>query len=103
MDPPLSTIAPGHGSLIVDPAAALEGIIEHRLRSGGGRRRRTGRRRDAPRWTSCLPTVYADVDEEPCSRWPGTRCGRICASSTPTAAPATEDPADIEAPWEAAR
>ena len=30
LDPPLATIAPGHGALIVDPAAALVEIIEHR-------------------------------------------------------------------------
>lgn len=31
LDPPLSAIAPGHGSMIADPQAVLEGYLAHRL------------------------------------------------------------------------
>jgi len=63
LDPPVATIAPGHGSLIGEPAAALRGIIEHRLRrekavavalAGAGR----------ATVDELLPIVYADVGDE---------------------------------------
>jgi glyoxylase-like metal-dependent hydrolase (beta-lactamase superfamily II) len=99
MVPPLATIAPGHGSLIVDPAAALEGIIEHRL----GREKavadalvRAGR----ATVDELLPTVYADVDEalHPVARyslWAHLR--KLDADG----AAHGEDPTDIEAHWAA--
>lgn len=31
LDPPLATIAPGHGPLLVDPAATVDAVIAHRL------------------------------------------------------------------------
>jgi glyoxylase-like metal-dependent hydrolase (beta-lactamase superfamily II) len=31
LDPPLGTIAPGHGSLIVDPIRTVEAVVAHRL------------------------------------------------------------------------
>ena len=99
MEPPLATIAPGHGSLIVDPAAALEGIIEHRLAREEAVAEALTR---AGRATvdELLPTVYADVDESlhPVARyslWAHLR--KLDADGGAQA----EDPADIEAPWAA--
>ena len=63
LDPPVATIAPGHGSLIGEPAAALRGIIEHRL----GREKAVAvALADMGRATvdELLPTVYADVRDE---------------------------------------
>jgi hydroxyacylglutathione hydrolase len=31
LDPPLSSIAPGHGALLTDPGATVEAVIAHRL------------------------------------------------------------------------
>jgi glyoxylase-like metal-dependent hydrolase (beta-lactamase superfamily II) len=31
LDPPLATIAPGHGALLLDPGATVEAVITHRL------------------------------------------------------------------------
>ena len=99
MDPPLVTIAPGHGSLIVDPAAALEGIIEHRL---AREKAVADALADAGRATvdELLPTVYADVDEalHPVARyslWAHLR--KLDADGGAH----SEDPADIEAHWAA--
>jgi glyoxylase-like metal-dependent hydrolase (beta-lactamase superfamily II) len=63
LDPPIATIAPGHGSLIVDPAAALEGIIDHRL---AREMAVAGALRAAGRATvdELLPIVYTDVRDE---------------------------------------
>jgi hydroxyacylglutathione hydrolase len=62
LDPPVATIAPGHGALIVDPAAALHGIIDHRLVRETAVARALER---AERATvdELLPIVYADVAE----------------------------------------
>jgi glyoxylase-like metal-dependent hydrolase (beta-lactamase superfamily II) len=99
IDPPLATIAPGHGSLIVDPAAALEGIIEHRL---AREKAVADALANAGRATvdELLPTVYADVDEalHPVARyslWAHLR--KLDADGGAHA----EDPADIEAYWAA--
>jgi glyoxylase-like metal-dependent hydrolase (beta-lactamase superfamily II) len=97
--PPLATIAPGHGSLIVDPEAALEGIIEHRLvreKAVADALARAGR----ATVDELLPTVYADVDEalHPVARyslWAHLR--KLDADG----AAHGEDPTDIEAHWAA--
>lgn len=97
LDPPLATIAPGHGSLITEPVAALEDIIDHRLtREKAVTRALTGAGRATV--DELLPTVYADVREEllPVARkslWAHLRKlddeGSACS----------EDRTDIEAPW----
>jgi glyoxylase-like metal-dependent hydrolase (beta-lactamase superfamily II) len=61
--PPVDAIAPGHGALIEDPGAAIDGYIRHRLRreekvAEGLRARGTGTVDDL------LPGVYDDVDEQ---------------------------------------
>jgi glyoxylase-like metal-dependent hydrolase (beta-lactamase superfamily II) len=63
LDPPLASIAPGHGSLLTDPAATLDGIVEHRL----GREAAVAdalTRAGRATVDELLPTVYADVDPE---------------------------------------
>lgn len=60
--PPVDAVAPGHGALIEDPGAAIDGYIQHRLRreekvAGALRARGTGTVDDL------LPGVYDDVDE----------------------------------------
>jgi glyoxylase-like metal-dependent hydrolase (beta-lactamase superfamily II) len=63
LDPPLSTIAPGHGALLVDPAAAVEGVITHRLER---ETKVAGALAGAGRATvdELLPIVYTDVGDE---------------------------------------
>ena len=62
LDPPLAAIAPGHGSLLEDPAAVVTGILEHR-------RRREQAVLDALRSAGSatvddlVAPVYADVHE----------------------------------------
>ena len=97
LDPPVATIAPGHGSLIVEPAAGLRGIVEHRLareRAVAAALARAGR----ATVDELLPTVYADVRDEllPVARqslWAHLRKletdGEIRA----------DDRADIDASW----
>jgi glyoxylase-like metal-dependent hydrolase (beta-lactamase superfamily II) len=97
LDPPLRTIAPGHGSLIAKPAAALSGIVEHRLareKAVAEALHRAGR----ATVDELLPTVYAEVREEllPVARkslWAHLRKldaeGAACA----------EDRADVDAAW----
>ena len=95
--PPVVTIAPGHGSLITDPAATIEAVIDHRLareRAVLNALTRAGR----ATVDELLPTVYADVDEarHPVARkslWAHLR--KLAADG----AVRGEDPADIEAPW----
>ncbi|HEY1990664.1 MAG TPA: MBL fold metallo-hydrolase [Acidimicrobiales bacterium] len=63
LDPPVDVIAPGHGHLIDDPAAVIDGYLEHRLRreekvADALRARGTGTIDDL------LPVVYDDVDAE---------------------------------------
>jgi len=97
LDPPLVTIAPGHGALITDPVVALEAIVDHRLtREKAVARALAGAGRATV--DELLPTVYADVREEllPVARqslWAHLRKlddeGRACA----------EDRTDIEARW----
>lgn len=63
IDPALVAIAPGHGSLLTDPAATVDAIVEHRLA-----RERTVYEAlvalDRATVDDLLPTVYADVDAE---------------------------------------
>ncbi len=61
--PAVDVVAPGHGHLIDDPVAVIDGYIEHRLRreqkvADGLRARGTGTIDDL------LPAVYDDVDPE---------------------------------------
>jgi glyoxylase-like metal-dependent hydrolase (beta-lactamase superfamily II) len=95
--PPLDSIAPGHGSLIAAPAAALQGVIEHRL---GREAAVAAALRRAGRATvdELLPTVYADVRDEllPVARqslWAHLR--KLDAEG----AVRGEDRADVEAAW----
>jgi glyoxylase-like metal-dependent hydrolase (beta-lactamase superfamily II) len=63
LDPPLTTIAPGHGVLLTDPAATVNDLVAHRLareHAVAGAVQRAGR----ATVEELLPTVYADVDEE---------------------------------------
>ena len=97
LDPPLRSIAPGHGSLLTDPEATVRRIVEHRLDREAvvaGALSRAGR----ATVDELMPTVYADVVDAllPVARyslWAHVRKlaqdGRACG----------EDPADITAPW----
>ncbi|HWE70018.1 MAG TPA: MBL fold metallo-hydrolase [Acidimicrobiales bacterium] len=63
LDPAVDVIAPGHGHLIDDPAAVIDGYLEHRLEreakvAAALRARGTGTIDDL------LPGVYDDVDPE---------------------------------------
>ena len=97
LDPPVATIAPGHGSLIGEPAAALRGIIEHRL---GREKAVAAALAHAGRATvdELLPTVYADVRDEllPVARksmWAHLR--KLESDGVARA----DDRADIDASW----
>ncbi len=97
LDPAVATIAPGHGSLILEPAAALRGIVEHRLareRSVALALARAGR----ATVDELLPTVYADVRDEllPVARkslWAHLR--KLESDGEARA----DDRADIDASW----
>jgi glyoxylase-like metal-dependent hydrolase (beta-lactamase superfamily II) len=63
LDPPLATIAPGHGVLIDDPAAAVNDLVAHRLareHAVADALEQAGR----SSVDELLPAVYADVDKE---------------------------------------
>ncbi|HZU78310.1 MAG TPA: MBL fold metallo-hydrolase [Acidimicrobiales bacterium] len=62
LDPPISCIAPGHGSLIGEPAPVVRGIIDHRL---GREAKVLGALQRAGRATvdELVPVVYDDVHE----------------------------------------
>ncbi len=100
LEPPLQSIAPGHGSLVVDPHAVVAGIVAHRLqreqaviealRAAGG-----------ATVDQLLPTVYADVHEalHPVARfslWAHLR--KLADEGRASGA----DRDDIETAWEAA-
>jgi glyoxylase-like metal-dependent hydrolase (beta-lactamase superfamily II) len=99
LDPPLESIAPGHGSLLSDPAATIDAVIEHRLAreaSVAAALARAGR----STVDELLPTVYADVDAE---RYPVARLSlwahlRKLGDEHRAVG---EDPNDITAPWTA--
>ncbi len=96
-EPPLATIAPGHGSLITDPAAALGAIVDHRLAREVAVARALARRHEAT-VDELLPVVYGDVRDEllPVARkslWAHLR--RLAAEGAARSA----DPEDIEARW----
>ncbi len=61
--PPLAVMAPGHGSLITDPGAALADLIAHRLGREQAVRSALERARRAT-LDELLPVVYADVRHE---------------------------------------
>jgi len=97
LDPRLAVIAPGHGTLIEDPASAVDAVIAHRQEreamvvatlAGSGR----------ATVDELVPTVYADVPETRhhvarMSLWAHLRKlgdeGRARG----------DDPGDITAPW----
>lgn len=96
----VAAIAPGHGTLITDPAPVVSGIIDHRLHRESlvVEALRTAGRGSVD---DLVPAVYADVHEAlyPVARfslWAHLRKlgddGRARA----------DDPDDIAAPWEAA-
>jgi glyoxylase-like metal-dependent hydrolase (beta-lactamase superfamily II) len=97
LDPPIATIAPGHGALIEHPAAALEGIIEHRR----AREEKVAEALNAAGRATVddlLATVYADVRDEllPVARqslWAHLRKLDADGRANP------DDRADIEASW----
>jgi len=97
LDRPVSTIAPGHGTLIEEPETALEGIIGHRL---ARENLVTEALMRAGRATvdELLPTVYRDVREEllPVARF--TLWAHLRKLDAEGAARA-DDPTDIQAPW----
>ena len=100
LEPPLRAIAPGHGSLIVDPAAAVRAVVDHRLAreaSVGTALRAVGR----ATVDELLPTVYADVADEllPVARMSLWAHLRKLADEGRARG---EDPSDIAAPWDAA-
>ena len=98
LDPPLRSIAPGHGSLIDDPDAVVRALVAHRLEREEKVRHAL---RSAGRATvdELVPIVYDDVVEAlyPVARfslWAHLRKLRADGEASAT------DPADIEAPWE---
>lgn len=99
-DPRLRVIAPGHGSLIEQPEAVVQGIVAHRLereRVVLDALQRAGR----ATVDQLLETVYADVHAalHPVARfslWAHLR--KLGGDGLAAGA----DPADIEAEWEAA-
>jgi glyoxylase-like metal-dependent hydrolase (beta-lactamase superfamily II) len=63
LDPPLATIAPGHGPLLTDPAATVEEVISHRLqREAEVLRALQGA--GPVTVDALLPLVYGDVRDE---------------------------------------
>jgi glyoxylase-like metal-dependent hydrolase (beta-lactamase superfamily II) len=97
LDPPLATIAPGHGSLLTDPATTVDAIVTHRLwreqevavaltHAGGAS---VG---------ELIPSVYADVDEalHPVARYSLWAHLRKMAHEGRATAP---DPDDIDTTW----
>ena len=63
LDPPVVAIAPGHGSVITDPAGAVDAYLAHRLERGA----RVAAALEAAGSATVddlVAEVYADVDEE---------------------------------------
>jgi glyoxylase-like metal-dependent hydrolase (beta-lactamase superfamily II) len=63
LEPPLASIAPGHGALLVDPATTLDGVIAHRLAREAGVVE-VLRRAGPASVDEMLGDVYADVRDE---------------------------------------
>ncbi|HUY63761.1 MAG TPA: MBL fold metallo-hydrolase [Acidimicrobiales bacterium] len=99
-DPPIRSIAPGHGSLITDPAALVSGIINHRLAREASV---LGALAGAGRATvdELLATVYADVHEalHPVARF--SLWAHLRKLGTEGRVEGT-DADDIDAPWQVA-
>ena len=98
LDPPIRVIAPGHGSLIREPAATVQGIIDHRRireKAVVDALTRAGR----ATVDELVSTVYADVDEE---RFPIARKSLWAhlRKLGDEGAARSDDPADVDAPWE---
>ncbi|HXX91372.1 MAG TPA: MBL fold metallo-hydrolase [Acidimicrobiales bacterium] len=70
LEPPARAIAPGHGSLLDDPASVVDGIIAHRLEREAKVADALGAAGRAS-VDDLLPRVYADVDE---ALYPVARC-----------------------------
>lgn len=100
LDPPLRSIAPGHGSLLEDPDTVVSEIVGHRLAREGAvlDALRVARRATADQ---LVESVYADVHPglHPVARfslWAHLR--KLGDEGRAT----SEDPADIDAEWEPA-
>lgn len=96
--PALRTIAPGHGALITDPDATLQGIIAHRLQREAAVVSALASAR-AGTVDDLVPTVYSDVNEglHPVARyslWAHLR--KLAAEGRAH----SSDPDDIDAVWE---
>jgi glyoxylase-like metal-dependent hydrolase (beta-lactamase superfamily II) len=100
LDPPLASIAPGHGSLLTDPVATLDGIIEHRLGREAAVLDALNRARRAT-VDELLPAVYADVDPvlHPVARFSLWAHLRKLGGEQRAVG---DDPDDIAAAWSAA-
>lgn len=99
LEPPLRAIAPGHGSMLHDPAGVLDGIVAHRL----GREAVVGNALVAAGTATVddlVPVAYADVDEalHPIARYSLWAHLRKLGQEGRAAA---VDPDDIDAPWSA--
>jgi len=99
LDPPLRAIAPGHGSLIEDPAAAVSAVVAHRLDRESAVSRALSAAGRA-RVDDLLPVVYADVHEAlyPVARYSLWAHLRKLAGDGLARA---DDAGDIGASWEA--
>ena len=104
-EPPIATLAPGHGRLMDHVPDVVDALIAHRL---GRHERVAGRARPGAargRSTSCWPRSTATSPSASCP-WPASRCGPTCARSPRRAGPpssmrrAGED--TIESRWAAA-
>jgi len=100
LDPPLATIAPGHGSLLTQPDRVVRGIVDHRHERESAVAAALAR---AGRATvdELVPAVYHDVRDEllPVARFSLWAHLRKLGNDGRARG---EDPADITAPWTAA-
>ena len=100
LDPPLRSIAPGHGSLLTEPEPVVSGIVAHRLereRSVAEALAKAGR----ATVEELVATVYADVHEmlHPVARFSLWAHLRKLAGDGRARA---DDAEDIASPWHAA-
>jgi glyoxylase-like metal-dependent hydrolase (beta-lactamase superfamily II) len=99
LDPPLATIAPGHGSLLTDPATTVDAIVTHRLWREEAVASALAQAGMAT-VDDLIPSVYADVNDalHPVARyslWAHLR--KMAQEGRATAS----DPDDIETTWSA--